>query len=342
VKPKSQSAWGNETKFFFELSPEKVLNAVESYGIRSTGRCFGLNSYENRVYEVELDEESENPLARKRVIKFYRPGRWSREQILEEHQFLTDLKEAEIPVISPIPFSDHSTLQTTSEGLMFTVFPKVGGRIVDELDDEQLHWLGRLVGRIHSVGNSRKAQYRIRLTSETYGVANLEFLLQKGAIPGEWIVRYENAAREICNLAAPLFEEVKMQRIHGDCHHGNLLWDPSGPFFLDFDDMCVGPPVQDFWLLFPSQGDEGKARMEVFLEGYESMNSFDRSTLRLVEFLRALRFIHYTAWIARRWDDPAFKAAFPHFNTGQYWNEKTRDLEDQLVMIKEELSSRDF
>ncbi len=331
------------TEFFFELTPERVLAAAEASGLRCNGRCLALNSYENRVYELELEEDETNeklhPIARKRVAKFYRPGRWNRKQILEEHQFLLDLKENEIPVVAPLVFRDGSTLQEMKDAkIWYALFPKVGGRIPDELDDEQLHWIGRLLARIHSVGASKESRHRMTLTPDTYGRMNLAFLLKENWIVEEFRERYEKAVKEICNLADPLFKRLLMQRIHGDCHLGNLLWGAEGPFFLDFDDMLRGPPVQDFWLLIPGRDEEAKAKLEVLLEGYEEMRSFDRSTLKLIEILRALRFVHFSAWLARRWKDPAFPRAFPEFNTLQYWRDRTTDLEQQLALIQDEIT----
>lgn len=331
-----KAAWGEEqTRFFFELTPDKVLEAVEAAGLLCTGRCMALNSFENRVYDVELetDEPPANPSANRRVVKFYRPGRWSETQILEEHQFIADLVAAEIPAIAPIEFPDGGTLrQAPGSGIWYAIFPKVGGRAPDELSDEQLRWVGRLLGRIHNVGVQREAPHRIRLDPESYGLANLEFLLSGNWLPLEIRGRYERAVREICEVVKPWFAELKPQRIHGDCHLGNLLWNRS-PFFLDFDDMVRGPAVQDIWLLIPGGDEEGRRQLNVLLEGYEEMRDFDYFTLKLIEPLRALRFVHYAAWIARRWDDPAFPQAFPQFGTHRYWNDQTEDLEQQLRLI---------
>ncbi len=327
------------TQYFFELTPDRVLQSVEASGLRCTGRCAALNSFENRVYEVELDSEwvTERPpweRPDRRVAKFYRPGRWTEQQILEEHQFLADLVEAEVPAIAPVPFPDGRTLHRTREGgIWYAVFPKVGGRAPDEFSDEQLLRVGRLLGRIHNVGASRDAPHRIRLTPETYGTENLEFLLQNGFIPLECRGRYEKAAREIIRRIAPRFEGVPVHRVHGDCHPGNLLWNTHGLFFLDLDDMVVAPAAQDLWLLIPGRDREAMRQRELILEGYGEMRAFDRSTLGLIEGLRALRFIHYTAWIARRWKDPAFPEAFPEFGSHPYWVGETADLEEQLRQL---------
>lgn len=334
----AQGAWGDQkTRFFFELTPDKVLAAVESSGFRCTGRCQALNSFENRVYDVELESEDEpsNPSPNRRVIKFYRPGRWSREQILEEHEFLKDLVAAEIPAIAPLPFVDGSTLRATESGIWFAIFPKVGGRAPDEFSFEQLQRVGRLLGRVHNVGASRPARHRIALTPATYGRANLEYLLERW-IPADFKARYREAVQKIIDISEPWFEGAKTHRVHGDCHPGNLLANAAGElFFLDFDDMVIGPPSQDLWLLVPGRDPESRAQRACLLEAYEEMRAFDRSSLRLIEPLRALRFIHYTAWIARRWEDPAFPAAFPEFNSHAYWADETADLEEQLRIIQE-------
>ncbi len=336
------SGWGDdETRYFFELTPDRVLEAVESAGFRCTGRCMALNSFENRVYDVELETDEEpttvqGRLQNRKVVKFYRPGRWTAEQILEEHQFLADLVEAEIPAIAPLQFPDGGTLKKTPEGgIWYTIFPKVGGRAPDELSSQQHQTIGRLLARIHNVGSTRVASNRVKIHPSTYGLSNLQFLKEGGWLPLEFESRYRQAVESICQISAPWFEAAKTHRLHGDCHLGNLLWGDSGAFFLDFDDMVTGPAVQDLWLLLPERSRES---LEEILEGYSEMRDFDRRTLRLIEPLRALRFVHYTAWIARRWQDPAFPKAFPHFNTHRYWSDETDDLEKQLRLVQESAS----
>jgi Ser/Thr protein kinase RdoA (MazF antagonist) len=350
----SKGVWGDEqTKFFFELTPDRVLRAVEASGLRCNGRCSTMNSFENRVYEVELEEDHEvregcfdggpegqvadrrtSRLERRRVVKFYRPGRWTREQILEEHEFLEDLKEAEIPVIAPLRFADGRTLHSEADsGIYYAVFPKVGGRAPDEFTDGQLERVGRLLARIHNVGSFKTAAHRLRIDPSVYGIANLESLLAGDWLPLEFRERYESAVRRICAHVEPWFQQCRFIRIHGDCHLGNLLWNQEGPFFLDFDDMLLGPAVQDIWLLVPGRDSESIRQREVLLRGYEEMRFFDRSELKMIEALRALRFVHYTAWIARRWEDPAFPAAFPAFGSARYWAEVTADLEEQLRIL---------
>lgn len=327
-----------EKGFFFELTPDQVLEAVEFSGLRCTGRCIALNSFENRVYDVELETDEVSPFKHlainRKVVKFYRPGRWSPEQILEEHEFLSDLSEAEIPVVAPVLFPNGKTLQQMPKsGIWYAMFPKYGGRAPDEFNDEQLLRVGRLLGRIHGVGSKKKTKHRLSLTPETYGYSNLKYLLDHQWIPLEFRKRYQTAVEKICEISSPWFQAQLNQRIHGDCHLGNLLWNSEGPFFLDFDDMVVGPEVQDVWLLVAGRDPESIRQRGVLLEGYQEFRSFDRSSLRLIEPLRALRYVNYTTWIAKRWDDPAFPKAFPQFDTHQYWSTEVEDLEEQLNII---------
>ncbi len=314
---------------FFELTPQHILEAVEAIGFRSTGRCFALNSLENRVYEVEMEDEN------RFVGKFYRPNRWTKEAILEEHGFLGDLAKAEIPVAQPMVMGNSSTIGKTASGILFAVFPKVRGRVPQELDQQQYLQLGRFLGRLHTVGASKSAQHRMALTPQTYGLAPLKFLDEKGFLPMELASQYKAKVIELVDLIAPWFENIHVQRIHGDCHMGNLLYNGDGPFFLDFDDMVIGPPVQDIWLIAGGSDEQGKRDREIFLKGYCEMREFEMASLRLIEPLRALRFIHYSAWIAKRWDDPAFPRAFPEFNTYKYWLSELQDLQKQLDLIRQ-------
>ncbi|NDC38563.1 MAG: serine/threonine protein kinase [Proteobacteria bacterium] len=293
---------------------------------------------ENRVYEVEIetaDEAPADPASRFRIVKFYRPGRWSQEQILEEHQFLSDLAAQEVPACAPLSFTDGSTLKLAPEiNIWYAVFPKVRGRAPEELSDEQLAWMGRLLARLHLVGAQRPAPNRLCLTPEQYGLKNLEFLERSKTLPMESASAYSTAVKEICRLSEPLFRGIATQRIHGDCHQGNILWGASGPFFVDFDDMVTGPCVQDLWLIVPGRDTEAKIQMDILLEGYEQMRSFDRRELRLIEPLRALRYIHFSAWIARRWQDPYFQRTFTQFGTNAYWEGQLADLREQLELIQ--------
>lgn len=333
-------AWGDEqTRFFFELTPDRVMSAVEVLGIRCTGRCLPMGSMENRVYDVEIESESEKPLSlpeRSRVVKFYRPGRWSETQILEEHRFLRECEQQEIPVVSPLEFPSGKTLEREKESqIYYAVFPKRGGRSPQELNTEQLEQVGRLLARIHGVGSTWEAPSRVKLDVQTYGVSNLEFLLKENWIPEDYRANYELYAREIFKIADPWFKEFPTQRIHGDCHLGNLLWGDKGFYFLDFDDFVRGPCIQDFWLLLPGKDESTQKDLNIMLDAYEQMRPIDRKSTKLIEPLRALRFIHFGAWMAKRWKDPAFPLNFPFFNTDKYWEGQVWDLREQLRFIKE-------
>jgi len=314
------------TERFIKMSPEHVFDAVEIGGVRCTGRYMVLNSYENRVFSFELEDETWI------VAKFYRPGRWSRETILDEHRFIADLAEAEIPVARPLPHADGTTLGTW-EGILFAVFPRVRGRQPQEFNTEEVEVMGRFLARLHNVGAAGEAPHRLRLTPASYGWDNVRYLAETGLIPPEAKANYVQTAEILLKRIEPLFVNVPMQRIHGDCHLGNLIWVAQGPAFLDFDDMLIGPVVQDVWMLLPSFDEFGVRDRERFIDAYEQFREFDHAQLRLIEPLRALRYLHYTAWIARRWEDPLFKRVFAHFGTLRYWQQETNDLREQIARI---------
>jgi Ser/Thr protein kinase RdoA (MazF antagonist) len=313
---------------FFGLTPDRVLDAVEVGGLRCTGRCLPLRAFENRVYEVELEDE------RRLVIKFHRPGRWSKETILDEHAFLAELAAAEIPVVPPLDLGTGSTLGEI-DGIFYSVFPKVRGRIMDELDAERRRLIGRTIGRMHAVGAARGAPHRPRLDVQRYIHEPLEALAGGPFMPETLLPRYRDVALRITQVAAARLAAAKPQRIHGDLHWGNVLWTSDGPVLVDFDDMVIGPPIQDLWLLARGYSDEAQREREDLLEGYELFREFDRATLALAEPLRALRIVYMSGWIARRWDDPAFPVAFPTFKQANYWMSEY----EQLIQIAEGLGS---
>lgn len=329
------SAWGSlETKFFYELTPDKILDAVETFGFRCTGRCNALNSMENRVYDVEIESESKLKTDHHKIIKFYRPGRWSKEQIQEEHEFLNDLLEVDVPVIAPIKNSSGETIsELAGMKIFFALFPKAGGRNPQELNDEQLPIVGRLLARMHNVGAIKEAKHRIKLTPDTYGRQSLSFLIQQNILPENIKDRYSFLVETICDKADRLFEKYPAQRVHGDCHFGNLLWSENSPFWVDFDDCVTAPAVQDLWLLFPGRDEYSVEQLTKLLRAYEQMREFDWESLELIEPLRALRMVHFSAWIGKRWEDPAFKRAFVEYGTVKYWNEQLSLLEEQLGII---------
>ena len=308
---------------FHALTPERVLDAVEVGGLRCTGRCLPLRAFENRVYEVELEDE------RRLVVKFYRPGRWSRETILDEHRFLQDLVAAELPVVAPADLGTGETLNQ-SNGIYYAAFPKVRGRTLDELDAEKRRRMGRTIGRMHAIGASRPAPHRRRLDVRFYIHEPLDVLLKGHFIPENLVSRYRDVALRIADVVAKPLAAARVQRIHGDLHWGNILWTPD-PLLVDFDDCMMGPPVQDLWLLASGDTEDARKAREDLIEGYELFREFDRSTLALAEPLRAMRIIHMSGWIAKRWADPSFPPAFPNFKDVRYWMEEY----EALVAISE-------
>lgn len=329
----SSSVWGDQkTEFFFQLTPETILNAIDQIGFKTTGRVLTLNSMENRVYEIEVSESRDKEYSI--IAKFYRPGRWHKNQILDEHKFLLDLTEAEVPVIPPLVIGGETLFKDETTQLEFALFPKKGGRAPDEMSFEQLEILGRQLARLHSVGKMEEAQHRLYLNPEIFGQQNLSYLVESKSIPAHIESLYENKVSQLIKLMTPLFKNIKTQRIHGDCHLGNIIYrDQEGMFFIDFDDMANGPCVQDIWLLVPGRDQEALVNREVFLEAYQSMNNFNYQELKLIEPLRALRYIHFTAWIAKRWEDPSFKQAFPYFGDESYWQKQLQDIEEQTNLI---------
>lgn len=315
---------------FLTLTPEKVLAAVEAGGLRCNPVCYPLNSFENRVYEVELEDRT------RVVAKFYRPGRWSEEQILEEHQFLADLAAEEIPVCTMRDFPGGGTLRQIDD-IYYSLSDRRGGRAPDELDNATVRRLGMLVGRMHNVGAQRPAEHRLHLTADAYIREDVDWLAERDVLPRHLRDRYFDAAFAIADVVDGLMKEVPVHRIHADLHLGNLLFRDGLLNLLDFDDMAIGPAVQDLWLAVPGRDAWALRQREIFLEGYEQLRAFDRSTLKLIEPLRGLRMIHYAAWIARRWHDPAFPAAWPQFGTPDYWDRETADLADQLAVIRGEM-----
>ncbi|MBI3372398.1 MAG: serine/threonine protein kinase [Betaproteobacteria bacterium] len=312
------------------LTPEHVLDALESVGVRGDGRLLTLNSYENRVYQVWRDEEP--PV----VAKFYRPARWSDTQIAEEHSFSAELVRREIPVVAPIELAGHTL--NRFEGFRFAVFPRRGGRPPELEDPSVLEWIGRFLGRIHAVGASSPFQARPALDIAGFGEEPREYLLANGFIPADLREAWTSAIDMALGRVRTAFETargVRRLRLHGDCHAGNILWTPEGPHFVDLDDSRTGPAVQDLWMLLAGERAVAEEQLGKLLAGYEMFREFDRLELLLIEPLRTLRLIHYSAWIARRWDDPAFPAAFPWFNTARYWQDRILELKEQCSLMDE-------
>jgi Ser/Thr protein kinase RdoA (MazF antagonist) len=315
---------------FSRLDPLMVLDAVDSVGLRGDGRLLALNSYENRVYRVGREEGQ--PV----VVKFYRPERWSDAAILEEHAYLAELEAQEVPVV-PARVLDGRTLHEFG-GFRFAVFPSRGGRAPELLEPSVLEWIGRFIGRIHVVGRSRAFEHRPALNLDTFGREPREWLIGHGFIPPELLTAYASVIDQALDGVARCFEragDLSLIRLHGDCHAGNVLWTGDGPHFVDFDDSRMGPAVQDLWMLLSGERPEMVRQLGDVLAGYEDFCEFDPRQLYLVEAMRTLRLIHYSAWLAMRWDDPAFPAAFPWFNTQRYWQDRILELREQIALMDE-------
>lgn len=325
-----QHSTATETDLFLSLTPEKVLAAVEAGGLKCNPVCYPLNSFENRVYEVELADRT------RVVAKFYRPERWTEAQIQEEHQFLEDLAADELPVCTMRPFPGGGTLRRI-ENIYYSLSDRRGGRAPDELDEAGARRLGMFVGRMHNIAVQRESRHRVRLTADTYIREDLDWLEDHDVLPRHLRDRYFDAALAIATIADRRLAGVPVHRLHGDLHLGNILFRDNLLRVLDFDDMVVGPAVQDLWLALPGRDPETERLRERFLEGYIQFRDFDRSTLSLIEILRGMRVIHYAAWLSRRWHDPAFPRAWPHFGTPEYWERETSDLEEQLAVIRGEV-----
>jgi Ser/Thr protein kinase RdoA (MazF antagonist) len=312
------------------LTPERILDAVESAGLRSDGRLLALNSYENRVYQVGMEEGP--PL----VAKFYRPGRWGDSAILEEHAFTTELAQREIPVVAPLELEGRSLHEF--EGFRFALYPRRGGRAPELGDPKVLEWMGRFLGRIHAVGALEPFRHRPALDADTFGAEPRQYLLASDFLPADlaeaWTGVSAQALEGVCRCYGRA-GYVAVLRLHGDVHAGNVLWTDEGPHFVDFDDARSGPAVQDLWMLLSGSREEMSRQLGDLLAGYEDFRDFDPRELHLVEALRTLRLLHYSAWLARRWDDPAFPAAFPWFNTQRYWQDRILELREQIALMDE-------
>ena len=310
---------------YSKLTPNAVLDALASAGLRPDGRLLGLNSYENRVYQVWLED---GPAV---VAKFYRPGRWADAQIDEEHDFARELAGREIPVVAPI-------FKGIFLKFTFAVYPRRGGR-TPELDrPKTLEWIGRFIGRIHAVGAARPFQFRESLTAESFGHSQRKWLLAQSFIPFDLLDAWKAVTEQALSAVEASFDrsgDVKPIRLHGDCHPGNILWTDDGPHFVDLDDSRMGPALQDLWMLLSGDRASMTRQLSGVLAGYQDFAELDRRELHLLEALRTLRLINYSAWIARRWDDPAFPAAFPWFNTQRYWQDRILELREQIALMGE-------
>ena len=322
------------------LLPDVIVDAVEAAGIPCDGCVLALGSYENRVYQVGV--EGGTPV----VVKFYRPGRWSDEAILEEHGFALELAGEEIPVIAPLvvvkegsdPSGNGAPPNTLLRhaGFRYAIYPRRGGQWPELGTEEHRQWMGRFLGRIHMVGARRAFEHRPRFSVETMGRGSAEFLLESDFIPEYVAHRYERVAGELVELVEERFAAVgplRCLRLHGDCHRNNVLWTEGGPHFVDLDDCMMGPAIQDLWMLLAGSQQDMRAQLTDLLEGYSQFADFDGREAALIEPLRALRMMHYTAWLARRWEDPAFPLAFPWFGEARYWERHVAELEEQVFAV---------
>ena len=326
---------------FDRLTPQAVLDALDGVGHRGDGRLLQLNSYENRVFQVMLEDGGAV------VVKFYRPGRWTDAQIEEEHQFAAELAAAEVPVVAPLPLSggphsDQTLAHAMIDGEPFrlAVYPRCAGHGPELDDTDTLRWLGRFIARLHAVGEQRPFQHRRTLDAQTFGHAPLARLLAQDIIPpaqlGAWRDTCVHALAAVDAALADL--PARHLRLHGDCHPGNILWrdveaGQGGPHIVDLDDAVMGPAIQDLWMLLSGSPDAMRGQLAAVLQGYRQFRDFDNAEIALIEPLRTLRMVHHSAWLAERWDDPAFPAAFPWFGGAGYWGQQTTQLREQIALM---------
>jgi Ser/Thr protein kinase RdoA (MazF antagonist) len=325
------------------LTPDVVLDALASVGLLGDGRLMALSSYENRVYQVHLESVagSDESAGDTVVVKFYRPDRWSDAQIIEEHGFAAELMAAEIPVVGPLRLQGQ-TLNHFG-GFGFSVSPSRGGRRPELDSTEVLEWIGRFLARIHTVGAAASFSQRPSLDLQTFGYASKALLIEGGYLPLDMQSRWCKAFDEAMQAAQSVFgsvSHVRLLRLHGDCHPGNILWTPegmagAGPHFVDLDDARTGPAVQDLWMLMSGDRAQCTRQLGALVDGYEEFREFDRSELALIEPLRTLRLVHYSAWLAQRWQDPIFPINFPWFGSSDYWKGQVNMLEEQLEAMQE-------
>ncbi len=317
-----------------DLTPDVVLDALSEMGLAVDGRLTALSSYENRVYQVMLDDNTSL------VTKFYRPERWTDAQILEEHAFAAELMAEDVPLVGPLQL--HGQTLHHAHGFAFSVSPRRGGRMPELDAAEVLEWIGRFIARIHNVGAQSDFATRPSLNVDTFAIASRDWLIANQIIPLDQQTEWLTTCNQAIDIAQQLFAEhpVRQLRLHGDCHPGNILWTPTespngGPHFVDLDDARMGPAVQDLWMLLSGERQQRTLQLSMLLDGYEQMRDFNRQELALIEPLRTLRLIHYSAWLARRRDDPAFVQHFSWFGTSDYWAGQTHMLVEQCEAMQE-------
>lgn len=321
---------------FMNLNPETIISlAEEGLSEEFSGICRPLNSYINRVYELE-DRTGAGI-----IIKFYRPTRWNRDALLDEHDFLLELNEAEVPVIAPLTLNNATTLGTF-KNINYALFPKKGGRFVCEYNEDQWLELGRLLARTHAVGSLKCPRDRVTVHPESITAKQIDYLEDGAFVPAELTEAFFKNARTIVKEITPLFKDTEMIRIHGDCHFSNIIYRPEESFYLiDFDDFAVGPPVHDLWMLLPDHPNRSLYEIDLFMEGYETFRPFDRRNLKLIEPLRAMRYIHFIAWCAHQAKDGG-EPPTPDWGSFTYWATEGRDLQEQLVRIRENMDAMPY
>ena len=315
---------------YSQLGPDTIVNAVESLNYISDRRVLALNSYENRVYQVGIEDEL--PI----IAKFYRPARWTDEMIKEEHQFTLELAEADLPVVAPLVIDNETIFNF--EGYRFSLYPRFGGYSPELDNSDHLLQLGRILAQLHNVGETKPFSYRPAISIEDFAIKPVQYILQNNFIPMDLETAYKTLMDDLLIRINDCFEqagEYKNLRLHGDCHQGNILTRDDNFYIVDFDDSRTGPAVQDIWMFLSGDRQYMTARLNDFLDGYTEFREFSVLELHLVEALRTLRLIHYAAWLAQRWQDPAFPIAFPFFNTQRYWEEHILFLREQLSLMEE-------
>ena len=311
---------------FAELGPDLILDAIESLGIRVESGLLALNSYENRVYQFIAEDKA------RYVVKFYRPKRWTLEQLQEEHSFALELAEHDIPLAAPLVYNGQSL--HSWKGYYFALYPSVGGRQfeVDNLD--QLEWMGRFIGRIHAISKSKPFIYRPTFCIQEHLTEPVQTLKQHDLVPAQLATPFFTVLEQVVALTKGMYVSNSDIRLHGDCHPGNILW-RDGPTFVDLDDCRMGPAIQDLWMMLSGDHMQQRIQLDTLLEAYQEFADFDSAQLSLIEPLRAMRMVHYMAWLAKRWQDPAFPQAFPWFAEAKYWEHQILALKEQLSALQE-------